>query len=248
VVIRSLFRFGLLALAFLLTADAWSDPFSFGRIVLSRSSSLSTTNYSYDAQVGAKFATEVSRPSGEPYLRHEMFFFKGEPDDPQRFARKVTIFATERSRPYFVEFEGSADYREPPPARNKLETLQDCKKSAEAMDGIVRSAEGGGYVGLTVFIILDPSLPDELRAESLGAIERWMAATAVPRGAPGRAKISPYDFAFQIDFKSFAEVLGPRFRGAVISCSVSDVGLEVGWQTRFLDLALAGKVFNLNPE
>jgi hypothetical protein len=249
VVIRPLVRLCLLLpLAFFLAADGWADPFSFGRIVLSQRSSLATTNVYYDAQVGADFATRVSRPQGEPYLRHEMVFLKGERDDPQRFSRLVTVFATERNQPYFMEFEGSSDYREPPPERYKLETLQDCRKSAEKLNGIVRLAEGRGYTGLTVFIVLDPLLPEDVRVESLEAIERWTAATAVPRGAPGRTTISPHDFAFQLDFKTFAEVLGPRFRGAVVSCSVSDVGLQVGWQTRFLDLALAATVFNLDPE
>jgi hypothetical protein len=225
-------------------AECHADPFSFADVVLSRRSSISNTSF-FDAQAGVQFSTRVHWEDDEPYLRYEMVFSEGPRDAPPSFSRHLTIFTTERSEPYFIEFEGSPDHRQPPPARHKLETIRDCQKAAETLGGIVRSANGGGLSGLTVFIVLDPDLPEDVRAESLAAVEHWTAAVALPRGSPGRALIPPTELASRYDFKKFAEILGPQFRGAVVSCSMSDVGPEAGWLTRFIDVRLAGAVFDL---
>jgi hypothetical protein len=221
-----------------------ADPFAFGDVTLSQRSSIANTSY-YDTQAGVQLSTRVNLENGEPYLRYEMVFSEGQRDAAPNFSRQLTIFATERNEPYFMEFEGSSDHRQPPPAPYKMETLRDCQKSAETLGGKVWSARE--VSGLTVFVVLDPDLSVDVREQSRAAIERWTAAVAVPRGSPGRASISPSDLAFLIDFKNFADILGPQFRGAVISCSVSDVGLKVGWLTRFIDVSLAGTVFNLAP-
>ena len=232
------FVFCLLALS----SSAMADGFSFGDLTLSSRVSVSNTGY-WDARAGVYFSTTVQSPNFEPYKQYEIVYGEGPEGSPPTLTRRVTAFATGRREIYYIAFEGPLNAREAMPARGSPDTRDRCLKMASSLNGVVRSIQQIGYAGIVDDIVLDPNLPEEARSESLAAIDAWISQVARRQGP-----ISAFDLAYTKDFKDLAYVLGPRFRGALITCYASDVGADLIWQTRFLDLSLAGTVFNLDPE
>jgi hypothetical protein len=86
------------------------------------------------------------------------------------------------------------------------------------------------------------------RARTLVSIDAWIASSQEESPTDGE-KLWSGDLTRSLKFKALAQVLGPDFRGAIVSCGfIGAMEPTAVWETRFLDLPLAATIFNLGSE
>jgi len=183
----------------------------------------------------------VTKVAEEPVLRFSISVSTGKVGEPHA-EHDVTVFATDQDRAFLMDFGNALDSADDSATRG-FDRI--CARDVATLGGATRSLKTVGTsanLPYSLSVIVDRDMEPAARKRTLDAIDLWIS-----RGQKGSA--SPLDLTRTLKFKKLAAMLGPDFRGAIVSCGLTGFMEPTAiWETRFLDLPLAATVFNLNPE